>query len=168
MITCPNCQHTEYDGELLCSKCGASLVKLAKPETKFLGTQELEKQTQALSGPASVLALATGQIALIIMGVAQPILLEGQTEYTLGREANPDWPTHEVIDFNPYNGRERGVSRQHASLQVAFQQLLLIDLESTNGTRVNGQLLAPHQPIQLADGDEVRLGKLPLRIYFKF
>jgi predicted component of type VI protein secretion system len=44
--------------------------------------------------------------------------------------------------------------------------LLLTDLGSSNGTWLNGAQLAANEPIRLQSGDEVRLGKLPLRIYF--
>jgi pSer/pThr/pTyr-binding forkhead associated (FHA) protein len=37
------------------------------------------------------------------------------------------------------------------------------DMDSTNGTLVNGQKLAPRQPHPLHDGDTIQLGKLILR-----
>ena len=45
-------------------------------------------------------------------------------------------------------------------------QIFLIDLGSTNGTRLNGALVPAHQAAAVADGDEIRLGKLLLRINF--
>jgi pSer/pThr/pTyr-binding forkhead associated (FHA) protein len=36
----------------------------------------------------------------------------------------------------------------------------LTDSNSTNGTRVNGELLRPSDPVQLRDGDELVLGDL--------
>jgi hypothetical protein len=167
MITCPNCQHSEYEGEILCTKCGARLMSAPQLDTQALNTQELLPLTQPLPSTESALSLQVGQIALVLLGAPQPIILEGREEYILGRGTNPEQPTEEVIDFNRYGGRERGVSRQHASLQVAYRELLLVDMQSTNGTWVNGKLLTPHQPLHLADGDEVRLGKLSLRVYFK-
>jgi DNA-directed RNA polymerase subunit RPC12/RpoP len=49
------------------------------------------------------------------------------------------------------------VSRHHARLHVASGQLVIEDLGSHNGTKVNGQRLA--QPHLLQPGDEVQLGK---------
>ena len=61
-------------------------------------------------------------------------------------------------------GREEGdiriedllVSRQHASIEVQGADLVLSDLESTNGTFLNGRLLIGPAPI--ADGDDIRIG----------
>ena len=41
---------------------------------------------------------------------------------------------------------------------------LVEDLGSTNGTRVNGESLAPHQPRALRDGDEISFGGVSLRV----
>ena len=41
-------------------------------------------------------------------------------------------------------------------------QVFLEDLDSVNGTALNRQRLAPHQPSPVKDGDEIRLGKLVL------
>ncbi|KAB2855894.1 MAG: FHA domain-containing protein, partial [Anaerolineae bacterium] len=38
---------------------------------------------------------------------------------------------------------------------------------SVNGTFLNGQRLIPRQARIVHDGDEMRFGKLALRIYFK-
>ena len=108
--------------------------------------------------------LQQGQIALFIEGSPQPILLEGQREYFLGREAqeqqNPD------VNFGQHGGREKGVSRRHASLRVDRRQLLLMDLGSSNGTQLNGSPLVAHEPVRLENGDEIRLGKLAFKVHF--
>jgi len=55
------------------------------------------------------------------------------------------------------------VSRYHAVLLRDAVGLLLIDLESTAGTLVNGELVWPDQPIRLADGDVIQLGQVRVR-----
>ena len=55
------------------------------------------------------------------------------------------------------------VSRQHALLLRDADSMLLIDLESTNGTLVNGVLAQPDHPVRLADGDTVRFGQVLAR-----
>lgn len=49
------------------------------------------------------------------------------------------------------------VSRHHARLEFADQGLRVIDLDSTNGTRVNGKVIRSH-PVKV--GDEVTFGTL--------
>ena len=49
-----------------------------------------------------------------------------------------------------------GVSRHHAELRVEDEQVVLVDLGSTNGTLVNGQ---PMRRVVLTDGTNVTLGR---------
>jgi pSer/pThr/pTyr-binding forkhead associated (FHA) protein len=41
--------------------------------------------------------------------------------------------------------------------------VLLIDLESTNGTLLNGVFLSPDTPARLADGDLIQVGQVMVR-----
>lgn len=52
-----------------------------------------------------------------------------------------------------------GVSRHHAELRVEDDQVVLVDLGSTNGTLVNGQ---PVRRVMLTDGTNVTLGRTSL------
>ncbi|MEX2197129.1 MAG: FHA domain-containing protein [Thermoleophilaceae bacterium] len=54
------------------------------------------------------------------------------------------------------------VSRRHATIHVAGEQLSIEDLGSTNGTFVNGQQVQGTQT--LSEGDEVRLGNTVWRV----
>ena len=57
------------------------------------------------------------------------------------------------------------VSRCHAMLLRDADQLLLLDLESTNGTLVNGAAARPDAPIRLADGDSIQFGQVVARYH---
>ncbi len=52
-----------------------------------------------------------------------------------------------------------GVTRHHAELRVENDQVVLVDLSSTNGTFVNGQ---PVRRLALRDGTQVSLGRTTL------
>jgi pSer/pThr/pTyr-binding forkhead associated (FHA) protein len=52
------------------------------------------------------------------------------------------------------------VSRCHALLVREADELLLLDLGSTNGTLVNGVVARPDAPVRLADGDSIRFGQV--------
>jgi pSer/pThr/pTyr-binding forkhead associated (FHA) protein/NADPH-dependent 2,4-dienoyl-CoA reductase/sulfur reductase-like enzyme len=54
--------------------------------------------------------------------------------------------------------RDQTVSRSHASLDRRGAEWLVTDLGSTNGTSVNGQRLAPQQPVPLQPGARVSFG----------
>jgi pSer/pThr/pTyr-binding forkhead associated (FHA) protein len=51
------------------------------------------------------------------------------------------------------------VSRRHAELREEGGSWWLVDLDSTNGTELNGKRV---QRAKLADGDRIRLGELEL------
>jgi pSer/pThr/pTyr-binding forkhead associated (FHA) protein len=102
---------------------------------------------------------------LRISGAVDPIKISNKSEYLLGRSD----PKHEVVpdvDLGPYGGQQLGVSRKHAYLIQTETGLSIRDLGSTNGTLVNGRVLAANQDWPLRDGDEIRLGKLAFNIFF--
>ena len=55
------------------------------------------------------------------------------------------------------------VSRRHAKLQYDSGRLLIRDMESTNGTWVNGERLGP-ESATLRVGQSLNLGKVNLRV----
>jgi hypothetical protein len=57
-----------------------------------------------------------------------------------------------------------GVSRRHAAVSRAGDQLVVNDLGSTNGTYVNGRRLGDAPPWPLRDGDQLRIGDVELRL----
>jgi ABC-type multidrug transport system ATPase subunit len=56
------------------------------------------------------------------------------------------------------------VSGQHAQLVLGQEGWQIVDLGSTNGTLVNGQRLAPHQPVLLRPVDMVQIDQFALRV----
>lgn len=167
MIICPVCKHSELDGTLFCSECGSrlwgdsladnsdttALDQDSLPHTDKIGTLVIP----AFSPPTS--------FALRITGAAEPIQLTGKSEYLLGR-ADPKHNILPDVDLGPHGGQQLGVSRRHVTLVQTENGLSVRDLGSTNGTAVNGKVLAPNQEWPLRDGDEIRLGKLAINIYF--
>ncbi|MFM7133119.1 MAG: SpoIIE family protein phosphatase [Planctomycetota bacterium] len=59
---------------------------------------------------------------------------------------------------------EASVSRRHASVRVEGRSVLLEDLASKHGTKVNEQPLRPGRPVALSDGDIIRLGPARLKV----
>ena len=57
--------------------------------------------------------------------------------------------------------RCRSCTRTSAS---AAPKLELVDIDSQNGTRVNGRALAPHQPAQVANGDTILFGSVAAKL----
>ena len=82
-------------------------------------------------------------------------------EIVIGRSA-PDEPID--IDLNPFNAHLLGVSRKHAIIKPLPTACVLIDLDSTNGTFINGNNLIPRQPYLLKSGDEIQIAGVYLQV----
>ncbi len=52
-----------------------------------------------------------------------------------------------------------GISRYHMKIDREGEDFTISDLNSTNGTFINGERLAPHLPHRIRRGDELRIGK---------
>ncbi|MFN8371891.1 MAG: FHA domain-containing protein [Anaerolineae bacterium] len=70
------------------------------------------------------------------------------------------------VDLNPYGAFQNGVSRRHAAISHDKGNIYIEDLESTNGTRINGFQLPPKEKFRLRDGDELELGRIRIVIRF--
>jgi hypothetical protein len=71
-----------------------------------------------------------------------------------------------MIDLSPYAGREQGVSRLHAAIEIINTHVTITDLGSANGTFLNGQRLTAYTPRIVRDGDILRFGRLESYIFF--
>jgi hypothetical protein len=168
MILCPNCHHHELAGSLFCSECGAQLIT-----TGHLTTQTIKpNSSDPVSGSAGVphvpapIQTDKGEergVSLHLMGSGEILNLAGRSEYSIGRGVEgqsllPD------IDLSSNNAYSEGVSRMHATLKVLQHGILITDLGSSNGTRINGQKIVPHIDYPINHGDVVALGKLKMQI----
>lgn len=87
----------------------------------------------------------------------------GTEAYVIGRSDStssyqPD------IDVYQHGGQQKGVSRRHAVLMRYRGVIHLMDLESVNGTFINGHRLSPNTPYPFSTGDQVSLANLEVVI----
>ena len=54
---------------------------------------------------------------------------------------------------------EASISRSHARFYASGDEVFVEDLDSTNGTMVEGEKLEPNTPHKIADGQKVTLGR---------
>lgn len=102
------------------------------------------------------------RIILQVDGPGQTTIgLDVRQPLVLGR-LDPDGEHDPDLDLTSHMASEHGVSRQHAILIPAPEALYLADLESSNGTWVNGKYLDPGVRYVLSAGDQIELGLLRL------
>jgi len=101
---------------------------------------------------------------LSLAGTGVLLVLSADKENLVGRSA-PYSDQIPDVDLSAHGGGQAGVSRIHARLTAQEDQWYLEDLNSTNGTCVNGQQLVPGEPIELSDGDYVQFGRLGVTFY---
>lgn len=71
------------------------------------------------------------------------------------------------IDLMPYDAGVNGVSRVHAMIAPDISGMTIKDLNSTNGTFLNGQQLQSSRPYPLRSGDRVKCGNLKIEVIFE-
>jgi len=98
---------------------------------------------------------------LVVADGGVELTLSGKTEFLVGR-TDPPSGVFTDVDLTPYKAEEGGVSRRHAIVRIAGNQVTIEDQNSTNFTYVNKQRLQPKVPQVLNDGDEIRMGRVTL------
>lgn len=141
-------------------------------QAPLVKSREAMKQSSKINRNPAVPAESPGQspLRLILMltdGGTPPQFIAARLNkerLVAGRAGNssdaPASPLIPDLDFTPLNALENGVSRQHAAFIYKEGALSLEDLNSTNGTRINGFQIVPGQLYRLRNGDELEFGRL--------
>lgn len=157
---CEHCGKANPENESYCLACGKLL-----PAGRVMATQRLAEPPR----PRPELRWGTAffdertLLQLEVKETGERITFELGEECVLGRKHQDSIPD---LDLGPYRARERGVSRRHAKLTRQSGTVMVQDLESANGTFLNGMRLLPLQPRVLRNNDELMLGRLALRVTF--
>lgn len=116
--------------------------------------QVTERDRQALKGKSWRIVLTSAEKA------DQGMALELHGDVVFGSTSDAD-PAPDV-SLEEWQGEQLGVSPRHMLVRPTLERLFVIDLQSTNGTFVNGALLGVNQAQVLEDGDLLTLGGLHL------
>jgi len=162
-VTCPHCGKSNKRDEIFCSACGQLLtMERGLFDTRHFVNNSENLHNDEYFGPDSTLVL-------MVKGAQETFKIRPQDqthEVIIGRGAGvtmrPD------IDLSSQQAAHLGVSRLHLTVHYndKHRTLSASDMDSANGTFINGQRLYPEEVRILRHGDEIRLGKLTLIVYF--
>lgn len=131
-------------------------------ESSKLSLRRTRKQKASANYATAKLAELC-EVMLLIRGLPERIQLSESQQCTLGRfEGTAE--AEQYVDLTAYGADTRGVSRNHASLQLIDDRICIVDHGSTNGTYVGGERITPHQPLALRKGQEFHLGQLSIQL----
>ena len=106
-------------------------------------------------------------LVLHIEGDSNSLTISPTPRTFLGRSEDST-PECLHVNLTPYGAKEKGVSRLHVILYRTHVTLSLEDLNSTNRTYINGEMIPARQVQMLHDGDELMLGALRMRVGFQY
>lgn len=169
MIECPSCRHQEFVGTMYCSECGTRLVSGSPAPTMAIPRERVNADALVTKpAPPEGPELESGAlIGLRILNTGDIVPLIGRDNFTLGRAIEgqaviPD------IDLGVFNAYDFGVSRMHAEVLLEEDSVYVVDLESANGTLVNGKRLEPQRSAPVRHGDVIQLGRLRMQLISRY
>lgn len=152
---CVFCLHENDADAAECSQCHAPFQVITRTPivpSEIADLIEVDETIRTYKRTASL------GLALHVVSEKNPIIVPFTGRVILGRNLAED--EAQSIDLKPYRAHLLGVSRQHAVLTITDNECTLEDLNSMNGTWINENRLAPHQPTRIQNGDLMRLGLL--------
>jgi hypothetical protein len=141
--------------DALVRELGDAIREHAKDESySFVGPVEVELTTDDGLGPGEFLVAGetvegVGGLPVGSLTVDGRRVIIGEEPIAIGR-----LPDCDIVLTDP------NVSRRHAEVRRRGNDFVVVDLGSTNGTKVNG---AGVKERRLADGDEISVGNTSLR-----
>lgn len=145
---CPVCKHGNSAYSVTCAHCGHSLD---------LKSGKTADSTQYSIPENGFAVYFHGNAASIATATDKQVVLGRKTE----GEAKP------IVDLTPLNGFALGVSRHHVIIRSNDKGYTVMDLNSSNGTWLDGKILTPAETYDLPSGSTVQLGRLKLVVTYR-
>lgn len=162
-MICAQCGTPNREGELICVNCGILLTKQAPttihlPLPMPLPSSGLLTRNIEPEGGDAMLTLQAGEHVYEIPAADGASVMMGRNNTALTPASMS------VLDLVEAGGVSLGVSRRHALIWCDHGTFFVKDLDSTNGTYLNGRRLRPREQHLLVSGDVLRLGALEVRV----
>ena len=150
---CPACKLGNDANSIICGHCGQSL------NLNFAESGKIDKED-----PVQYPIPANG-FAVYFHGKTTLIEVAEDKQVVLGRKTEGE--TKPIVDLTSLNGYAMGVSRHHVVIRSNDKGYVIMDLNSSNGTWLDGKILTPAEPYDLHSGATLQLGRLKLVVTYK-
>ncbi|HLF27093.1 MAG TPA: FHA domain-containing protein [Anaerolineae bacterium] len=168
MLACPSCGFKNCEGMIFCEMCGAYFHTAGTLATNVLPVDPASRPGPS-GFPSPDLSAREKNASLVLTSLSDNrcFVIEAGSPSTLLGRSDRKARLHVDIDLSGAGGEAFGVSRRHARTYFSNGHYMLEDLESLNGTYLNGRKLRPYLPEVLHQGDEIKLGDLALKVSFQ-
>lgn len=117
---------------------------------------ELDDETEFVPVPVEDRRVFPLRLDLTIVDFNRVISTRLSDCLLVGRDSDPQ----PDIDLSEWDGAKNGISRLHAAFLYDGRSLAVEDLNSRNGTRINGYRIEGGKPYPLRNGDELEVGNV--------
>ena len=166
---CPVCKHLNEANVIVCSNCGTLLTIQNPVTTKQVPEGSIPLEIAAESIFMEALIPEEGIAIFLAEETRRLIAIEKEKEFILGRLTEQSKMSIEaILDLAPFGAFDSGVSRRHAIIRCTAPHVYEIeDLESSNGTWLNGKRIAPNKPYSLTNRAVIRVARINLQVFFR-
>ena len=177
-IFCPACKMKNETGSIVCSYCNTPLNGHSGQKTVMLkNVREVtgvlpDTYDDFLDAPAPSaerfmdFEIPTEGVVLINLENGQPISMQEEKTFILGRISAEIKTPEPLVDLTPFDALSLGISRVHAMIRQTKEGYQITDLESSNGTWLENKRLVPKEPYPLDSGDRIRIGRLNILVFY--
>ena len=166
---CPACQLLNDATTTECMYCGVPFE--GDKSSAVSTTRQVQGDTASLTLEAQALLenverdVPENGIAIYLTNHERPFDVRTDVDIVIGRKT--DETMGKMVDLTPFRAFEMGISRQHVRIQRVGRGYQITDLESTNGSWLNGERLLPDQPVPLPNAAQLRLGKMRFYVIYR-
>jgi FHA domain-containing protein len=162
ILHCPACGRPNARQSNRCSGCGHDLSA-----SQGVSTRKFKRVTDdGIPNLSNTYLGETTSLVLKVRDARDPLIVRPDKDMTMGRVVEGSGSSPD-IDLSAFDADELGVSRMHLMLKRVANTVVVTDLGSQNCTYINEERLFPHEQRVLRNGDQLRLGKLVMKVMFK-
>jgi pSer/pThr/pTyr-binding forkhead associated (FHA) protein len=163
MVICPDCHEENPPQQIACISCGEDLYEslIERVPTRRVNHNETRDMSPGIPSSSRPIIFYIGKEQQPIAVNRMNVLFVGRCDPSKSGAAAVD------VDMSNFDGQLQGVSRRHLRIDAKDAGLTVTDLDSFNGTFINGERLVSGQPYPLHSGDELSLGRLVMRVFYR-